>query len=336
MRRTSRIALTAMLVLAGCGGGSSDGDSPDGPDSTTCDVPDDLVRIDTVPIGVLMPAGSLERQSYTSGADVAAAGLTAVSLGFEFYYTAAGEIVFDFDGNADDAAKRRWKDTLRCTVLEAKEAGLVVAVWGQFIEAGRRGEPGEVPAELRRRILDEALILIPEVATLLEELQVEYWAPVSELDRFAGVDGHNEYFPSMVQAGRPLFTGIIYAQPNILQRDGFAALGVTPDLGGVDALGISWISYECEPGRLPPGQSMETTDFFLDAAAAQGIDRVFISEIGGTQAADESARPCLERMIDAWGGASSGVFILDMPSDQPGGATIKGNWQESVLQTLLP
>jgi hypothetical protein len=28
------------------------------------------------------------------------------------------------------------------------------------------------------------------------------------------------------------------------------------------------------------------------------------------------------------------VFVLDMPSDQPGGAVVKGNWQEDVLRSL--
>jgi hypothetical protein len=75
-------------------------------------------------------------------------------------------------------------------------------------------------------------------------------------------------------------------------------------------------------------------DFVVQAAAAQGITRVFISEVGSTQAADESKRPCLEKLIDYWDGATNGVFVLDMPSDQPGGAVVKGNWQEDVLRSL--
>jgi len=34
----------------------------------------------------------------------------------------------------------------------------------------------------------------------------------------------------------------MYVQPNILQRDGFVVQNIEPNLGGVDALGISWIS----------------------------------------------------------------------------------------------
>lgn len=341
------VAIGAMMIFAGCGSSGDDGsnggnggDSPSGkqssggPQSQQCELPNNLTRRNDVPIGVLMPAGSLQRQSYTSGAEVAAAGLNAVSLGFEFYFIPAGDIVFDFDGNADDNAKERWKNSLRCSVIDAKQAGLVVAVWGQFVEAGRRGEPGEVAPAVQTKVLDGALALMPEVGMLLEELQVEYWAPVSELERFAGVANHNTYFPRFVDAGRPHFTGTMYVQPNILQSDGFVVQNIEPNLGGVDALGISWISYECEDDKLPPGISLASADFYVDAAAAQGITRVYISELGGTQATDASARPCLETLIDNWNGVENGVFLLDMPTDFPNGATINGSWQEEVLQVL--
>lgn len=340
MRKVAHVlAVSAAIAVAGCGGSAdSGGQGADqrgrGDSASACTVPGDLVRRSDVPIGVLAPSGSLRRQSYTSGADVAAAGLNAVSLGLAFYYDASGGIVFDFDGNADEAAKGRWVEELRCSVVEAKNADLMVAVWGQFIEAGSRGEPGEISPDIQSRVLEGALALVPEIGTILEELKVEYWAPVSELERFAGIANHNDYFPRMVAAGRPVFEGTIYVQPNILQRDGFAAAGVEPDLGGADALGISWISYECEPAQLPPNVSVETADYYLDAASAQGISRVFISELGGTRMSGEEARPCFEQLIERWNGADNGVFVLDMPSDQPGGATVRGNWQEQVLATL--
>ena len=328
----------AMLISTGCASGDGEQNSSvigqGGQSSKQCESPKDLVRLKNVPIGVLMPAGSLERQSYTSAADLVAAGLNAVSLGFEFYFQPTGEIVFDFNGNADDNAKERWKNNLRCSVIEAKQAGLVVSVWGQFIEAGRRGEPGEVAQDVQTKVLDGALKLMPEVGKLLEELQVEYWAPVSELERFAGIANHNTYFPQFVAAGRPHFTGVMYVQPNILQRDGFVMQKVEPNLGGVDALGISWISFECEADKLPPGMSIDSADFYIEAGANQGINRVFISELGGTNATDESAKPCLEKLIKTWKGAENGVFLLDMPSDFPNGSIIKDSWQEEVLQAL--
>jgi hypothetical protein len=331
-RLFTALALGSALVLSACGGGS-DGDD-NGPSSQGCNAPNDLTRSTDTPIGMLLPSGSFERQSYTSAAEVAAAGLNAVSFGLSFYYTSTGELVYDFDGSSDDAAKERWTNTIACAVIEAKESGLVVAVWGQFIEAGSRGEPGQMPTDIQTPVLESTVDLMPEVAELLDELQVEYWAPISELERFTGIENHNTYFPQMVAASRPLFNGIIYAQPNILQRDGFVVQDVEPNLGGADALGISWISYECDEQKLPPGQSLESSNFYIDAAAAQGITKVFISEVGGTQNTDESARPCLEKLIEYWDGATTGVFVLDMPSDQPGGASVKGNWQEAVLQSL--
>lgn len=327
-----------MFLFTGCASGedgnTSNTNGQSGQTSKKCESPKDLVRLKNIPKGVLMPSGSLKNQSYSSASDIREAGLNAVSLGFEFYFSPTGEIVFDFNGNSDVNAKERWMDNLRCSVIEAKQEGLIVSVWGQFVEAGRRGEPGEVAQEVQKRVLDGALELMPEIGKLLEELQVEYWAPVSELERFAGIKNHNTYFPQFVDAGRPYFTGVIYAQLNILQRDGFVRQNVEPNLGGADALGISWISFECEADKLPPGVSLESADFYIEAGAKQGINRVFISELGGTNATDESAKPCLEKLITTWKGAENGVFLLDMPSDFPNGSQIKDSWQEDVLQAL--
>ena len=327
-----------MFLFTGCtsgeDGNNSSANGQGGQSSKKCESPKDLVRLKNAPIGVLMPSGSLKNQSYSSASEISEAGLNAVSLGFEFYFSPTGEIVFDFNGNSDVNAKERWMENLRCTVIEAKQQGLIVSVWGQFVEAGRRGEPGEVAQDVQTKVLDGALELMPEIGKLLEELQVEYWAPVSELERFAGIANHNTYFPQFVDAGRPHFTGVIYAQPNILQRDGFVMQNVEPNLGGADALGISWISFECETDKLPPNTSIESADFYIDAATKQGITQVFISELGGTKAVDESAKPCLEKLIATWKGAENGVFLLDMPSDFPNGSQIKDSWQEEILRAL--
>ncbi len=337
--RSRRIRRTALLVaavalLAACsdGGGDAAGPGgaggPGGPGGVACEVPAGLTRSGEVPVGVLLPSGSFERQSYASAQAIADAGLNAVSLGWPFYYTAAGDVVFDFDGSADEQARARWVERVRCSVVAAKEAGLVVAVWGQFQAAQVEGEPGGMPEGIRDRVLEQALALVPEMARVLEELQVEYWSPVAELDKFAGIEGHNDFFARMVAAGAPHFSGTVYVQPNILQQDSFFVQGVVPDLGGVDALGVAWISYECEPEQL------RAADFFLEAARAQGIDRVLITELGGTRAVDESARPCLEQLIARWEGGTNGVFLLDFPDIRAGASTIAGSWQEDVLREL--
>lgn len=324
-------SVLASFVLTACA--SDDSSQVNSPDegqgnSQECVTPAGLSRSGEVPVGVLLPSGSFERQSYASAQEIADAGLNAVSLGWTFYYDKDGNLVYDFDGSSDDNAKKRWVEQIRCSVIEAKEAGLIVSVWGQFQEANYRGEPMGMPENIQGKVLDQATALIPEVAQVLEELQVEYWSPVSELDKYAGIAGHNESFPAMVEAGKPFFTGVIYSQPNILQRDSFFVQGVEPELGAVDALGISWISYQCEP------QQLEAADYFVQAAQDQGVDRIFISELGSTNFADESARPCLETLIDYWNGSGNGVFLLDTPPMREGVATIKGNWQEEVLQEL--
>ena len=332
-KRSLTIAIALVLLLSGCTEGDSNSFSEQNQGGNSfagdnCETSSVLTRSSTIPIGVLMPSGSPERQSYTSAEEIKTAGLTAVSLGWTFYYLNRGELVFDFNGSADEDARQRWFNQMRCAVISAKEAGLVVSVWGQFQEAEVQAEPMGIPEAIRDTVLEQALRLMPEIAKALEELKVEYWSPVSELDKFAGIEGHNKYFAQMVNAGRPIFEGIIYSQPNILQRDGFYPQNVQPDLGGVDSLGISWISYECEPAQL------EAADFIVAAARDQGISGIFISELGSTNYADDSAKPCLETLIKYWGGETNGVFVLDHPPIREGVAVIKGSWQEQVLRDI--
>lgn len=329
MKRLIAVSTVALvLLISGCSGGSSGSDA-ENQASGKCELPNNLTRLNGLPVGVLMPSGSFQQQSYKSASEIVAARLNAVSFGWSFYYTDSGEIVFDFDGSNDEEAKSRWINQIRCSVIEAKEAGLIVSVWGQFQEANYRGEPMGIPEEIRNRVLDQSVELIPEIAKTLEELKVEYWSPVSELDKYAGIDGHNAYFPKMVDVGRPLFNGIIYSQPNILQRDSFFVQNIQPNLGKIDALGISWISYECEPERL------RASDFFLESAKSQGINDFFVSELGSTNYADETNKACLEKLIEYWGAAETGLFLLDNPPMREGVATIKDSWQEGVLVKVL-
>lgn len=323
-RFVAAITVACVVLISGCSGESSSSET-ENQASSQCELPGGLTRLSGVPVGVLMPSGSFQQQSYESANEMVAVGLNAVSFGWSFYYTSSGEIVFDFDGSSDANAKSRWINQIRCSVIEAKEAGLIVSVWGQFQEANYRGEPMGMPEEIRNRVLDQAVELIPEIAQTLEELKVEYWSPVSELDKYAGIEGHNSYFPKMVDVGRPLFNGIIYSQPNILQRDSFYVQNIQPDLGKIDALGISWISYECEPERL------KASDFFLKSATSQGINNFFVSELGSTNYADETNKACLEKLIEYWNAGETGLFLLDNPPIREGVATIKDSWQEAVL-----
>ncbi len=259
---------------------------------------------------------------------MAASGLNAVSIGWSILYNESGDIVFDWNGSNANDARNRWLDQARCAALEAKEAGLIVSLWGQFQQAGVDGEPGLIREDIREKVLAASVDLIPEMAQIAEDVQAEYFSPVSELDKYAGIDGHNTYFPQYVAAARPIFTGILYSQPNILQRDpSFFSEKLTPAVAGIDALGISWISYQCYP------EDMEKTQWFIDQARSQGVNDVFISEIGDVQASPET--PCLEQLIEEWGGDTSGVFLLDSPPMMPNASEIKGSWQEQVLLSYL-
>lgn len=325
MARFLPLTLVVSLFLGGCQASSMEGSG-----SESCAIPDTLTRLTVAPVGVLFPSGGFEEQSYQSPEELAGAGLNAVSLGWSILYNAQGDIVFDWDGSSDDAAKDRWISRLQCAVVEAKEAGLVVSVWGQFQEAGVNGEPGLIRDDIRERVLDASVGLIPEMARAVEEVRAEYYSPVAELDKFGGIEGHNTYFPRYVEAARAEYQGILYSQPNILQADpSFYSEKLTPALEGVDALGISWISYECPPEDVRRG------DWFVEQAAAQGVTTVYISEIGGVRNAPQSQESCMRELIERWGGDTSGVFMLDTPRMLEGHASVKDGWQEDMLLSYL-
>jgi hypothetical protein len=331
------VAIVAALVASGCSAGPTAGpDERRGPQDSQgpqqgrsqCEEPAGIARSTETPFGVLLPSGSFRFQSYDSAADVAASGLNAVSIGWSILYNDSGDIVFDRNGSDAGDAKARWLDEARCAALEAKKAGLIVSLWGQFQQAGVDGEPGLIREDIRERVLAASVDVIPDMAQLAEDVQAEYFSPVSELDKYAGIEGHNAFFPQYVAAARPIFSGILYSQPNILQRDpSFFSEKLTPALEGIDALGISWISYQCDP------QDVEKTQWFIDQARSQGVNNVFISEIGDVQASSQT--PCLEQLIEEWGGDTAGVFVLDSPPMMPNAAEIKGSWQEEVLLSYL-
>jgi hypothetical protein len=336
MARFLTLTLLISVILTGCQTTQIEASRPgettqiEASRPGACVIPDSLTRQTVVPVGVLYPSGGFEDQSYQSPEELVGAGLNAVSLGWSILYNAQGDIVFDWDGSADDDAKNRWISRLQCAVVEAKEAGLIVSVWGQFQEAGVNGEPGLIREDIRERVLDASLDLIPVMARAAEEVQAEYYSPIAELDKFGGIEGHNAYFPRYVEAARPEFTGILYSQPNVLQGDpSFYSEKLPPALEGIDALGISWISYDCRP------EDVQRGDWIIEQAAAQSVARVYISEIGGVRNAPESQESCMRQLIERWGGDSSGVFFLDTPRMLEDNVSVKGGWQEALLQSYL-
>ena len=339
VRALVSLVLISLVGLAGCqagwqgptgpsqeGGPGQGGPSSGGPGA--CDIPGDLARSSDIPFGVLFPSGSFQFQSYSSAQEIADQGLNAVSIGWGIFYTEDGSIVFDRNGSSDDQAQQRWIQSMQCQVVEAKQAGLVVSVWGQFQQAGVDGEPGLIPEPIRESVLEQSVDLIPLMAEAAEQVKAEYFSPVSELDKYAGIEGHNSFFPRYAEAARPLFNGVLYSQPNILQRDpSFYSEQLSPALGPIDALGISWISYSCFEDDAAKG------DWFIEKAAEQGVTTVFISEIGDV--AQSPPTECLEELIERWGADSTGVFVLDSPPMMPDAAQINGSWQEDVLRDYL-
>ena len=319
-------SLAVALCLAGCQTGGEGPQRSGG--LNDCDIPGDLSRSEEPPFGVLFPSGSFEFQSYSSAREIADQGLNAVSIGWGIFYTEDGSIVFDRNGASDDQARQRWIKSLQCQVVEAKKAGLIVSVWGQFQQAGVDGEPGLIPEPIRESVLEGSVDLIPLMAEAAEQVKAEYFSPVSELDKYAGIEGHNAYFPRYAEVARPLFQGVLYSQPNILQgAPSFHSEKLAPALGPIDALGISWISYSCFEDDALKG------DWFVERAAEQGVTTVFISEIGGVTQSPPT--DCLEDLIERWGGAETGVFVLDSPPMMPDASKINGSWQEDVLRGYL-
>lgn len=311
--------------LSACGSSdTADSAEQQGPN---CEAPADLARIESAPFGVLLPSGRFEGQSYPSAQAVKDAGLTAVSIGIPFYDTSDGSLVFGRRGET----KEQWLEQVRCTVLEAKQAGLITLAWGQFVQAdAQRGEePMEAPPDVQAKLGPAALELIPELAATLEEAQVEYFSPVSELDKFVGYENANSAFADMVTAARPNFTGKIYAQPNTLSRaPSFDSENVPPDFDGVDAMSIAWISFDCRADDIARAQ------WYVDQAKAQGVPEIFIGEIGGTSGGSPADEACLNTLIDTWDGATNGVIALDAPSDMPNAAQVAGTWREELLSEL--
>jgi hypothetical protein len=331
MSLTVGAVLLMSVPLTACGSDEQQGQEGQGTQQdgqrASCEKPGDLVRLEGRPFGVLLPSGRFEGQSYQSAQAIADAGLNAVSIGIPFYYTSDGALVF---GRRDET-KEQWLAQVRCVMLEAKQAGLITLAWGQFVQAdAQRGqEPMDAPPDVQAKLGPAALELIPELAQVLEEARVEYFAPVAELDKFVGYQNHNDVFPAMVDAARANFTGKIYAQPNTLSRPpSFDSENIPPDLGDIDAMSIAWISFTCRE------DDMARAQWYVDQAKAQGIDEFFIGEIGGTTGGSPADEACLDALVGKWDGAKNGVIVLDAPSDMPNAAQVAGTWREEKLREL--
>jgi hypothetical protein len=133
----------------------------------------------------------------------------------------------------------------------------------------------------------------------------------------------------MVEAGYD-FEGITYAQPMTLSLPpAFVTEKVTPDLGGVDALSVSWISFDCRP------EDIDKALWIIQQAKDQGVNKIFVGEIGGTQNKTDADQECFETLVAAFNGKANGVIALDLPDEIPNGSQVRGTWQETLITSYL-
>lgn len=290
-----------------------------------CAVPAGTTRSGAVPIGILMPSGNFSGQSYGSPAGVKKAGFNAISLGISLYYDSKGRVTFGRGGQS----KQDWLNEIGCNVAKIKEQGLVALVWGQLQDVNQKAgtEPQPVPAKLRAKVAKATTSVMADVAKTLEKYKADYWSPISESDKWFGAEGHNRYFPQWVKIGSRYFTGTIYAQMAL--NNGVTDRSGKPlQMGGADALSIAWISFECEK------QMYERPDQMVAAARKQGVDDVFVGEIGGVRAGVPADAACMTDVVEHFGARETGVLFLDAPKDMQGGSRVEGQWPAEWLLEL--
>lgn len=313
---------------SGSQGGSASG-SQGG--SASCKAPAKLVRSSAVPFGTRAPGFFLspEDHSYGSAAAIKAKGFNAVNASFLMPYNTQGELDFSRHGG-----KAAWLCGLARHLASAKKAGLVVLMEGELQEANaKRGvEPGPVPKALRAKLADQVTSLMPDLASLLEQYKVEYFAPLGESDKWLGVDVTQTNYPKWVAATKKTYRGKVFAQlfTGIPGQESFAQLGITPNLTGLDALGIVFGDFQCS------ANSVAATDAYVSAARSQGIGTIFLSELGGmTKPADAvAAQSCMKSVVDRYGARATGVLFMDNPRDLPGAQLVEGQWPETFVLGL--
>ena len=313
---------------SGSQGGSASG-SQGG--SASCKAPAKLVRSSAVPFGTRAPGFliSPEDHSYGSAAAIKAKGFNAVNTSFLMPYNTQGELDFSRYGG-----KAAWLCGLARHLASAKKAGLVVLMEGELQEANaKRGvEPGPVPKDLRAKLADQVTSLMPDLASLLEQYKVEYFAPLGESDKWLGVDVTQTNYPKWVAATKQTYRGKVFAQlfTGVAGQDAFGPLGITPNLTGLDALGIVFGDFQCS------ANSVAATDAYVSAARSQGIGTIFLSELGGiTKPTDAvAAQSCMQSVVDRYGARATGVLFMDNPRDLPGAQLVEGQWPETFVLGL--
>jgi hypothetical protein len=299
--------------------------------SASCKAPAGLVRSSAVPFGTRAPGFliSPEDHSYGSAAAIKAKGFNAVNTSFLIPYNTQGELDFSRYGG-----KAAWLCGLARGLASAKKAGLVVLVEGevQAANAQRDVEPGPVPTALRAKLADQLTSLMPDLASLLEQYKVEYFAPLGESEKWLGVDVTQANYPKWVAATKQNYRGKVFAQlfTGILGQEAFGPLGITPNLTGLDALGIVFGDWKCS------ANSVAYTDAYVSAARSQGIGTILLSELGGSTKPTDAvaAQSCMQSVVDRYGARATGVLFMDNPRNMPGAQVVEGQWPERFVLGL--
>jgi len=313
---------------SGSQGGSASG-SQGG--SASCKAPAGLVRSNAIPFGTRAPAFLLspEEHSYGSAAVVKAKGFNAVNVSVMMPYNAQGELDF-----ARQGGKASWLCRLGLALALAKKAGLVVLVEGELQDtnAQRGVEPGPVPEALRAKLADQVTSLMPDLATLMEQYKVEYFAPLGESEKWLGVDLTQANYAKWVAATKQIYRGKVFAQlfTGTPGQEAFGPLGITPNLTGLDALGIVFGDWNCS------ANSLAYTDAYVSAARSQGIGTILLSELGGvsTPADAVAAQSCMQSVVDRYGARATGVLFMDNSRGMTGAQVVEGQWPESFVLSL--
>lgn len=308
------------------GGGSSGSAS-----AASCKPPAGLSRSASVPFGTRAPAFLLspKNHSYGSAAAIKAKGFNAINTSVLIPYNSAGDLDFSREGG-----KAAWLCRLGQSLGELKKAGLVVLVEGevQAVDNPRGTEPGPVPDAIRAKVAQGISGLMPDLAKLMEQYKVEYFAPLGESEKWLGVDLTQANYPQWAATVKQAYKGKVFAQlfGGIPGQQAFGPLGLTPNLSNLDALGIVFGDWSCS------ANSLAYTDAYVQAARSQGVGTILTSELGGTTKPQDAAaaQACMQQVVDRYGTRQTGVLFMDNDKSMPGSQSVEGQWPETFVLGL--
>ena len=308
------------------GGGSSGNAS-----AASCKPPQGLTRSTSVPFGTRAPAFLLspKSHSYGSAAAIKAKGFNAINTSVLIPYNSAGDLDFSREGG-----KAAWLCRLGQSLGDLKKAGLVVLVEGevQAVDNPQGTEPGPVPDAIRAKVAQGISGLMPDLAKLMEQYKVEYFAPLGESEKWLGVDLTQSNYPQWAATTKQTYQGKVFAQifTGVPGQQAFGPLGMTPNLSNLDALGIVFGDWSCS------ANSLAYTDAYVQAARAQGVGTILTSELGGVTKPQDAAaaQACMQQVVDRYGTRQTGVLFMDNDKGMPGSQGVEGQWPEGFVLGL--